>query len=112
MFLTISRVKRKVNERQPLDLVRNYFGSSIAFFFAFSAHLTNWMISLSLFAILQLLASFFFRSEIRDYVRFDRFPEMVFCAIAFVWSVLFLLHWTRKANTLRSNWNLLGPDEG
>ncbi len=48
-ILQSSWVKRKA---QPLDMVRDYFGSSIAFFFAFSAHYTNWMVPLALLGTL------------------------------------------------------------
>jgi hypothetical protein len=98
-------VKRKATTRQPLDLVHEYFGSSLAFFFAITASYTNWLIPLSVAGVLQFLLSFIAPADAQR-------MRVVYATFCVFWAILFGLYWRRKSNSLRFRWGLLGPDEG
>jgi hypothetical protein len=111
-ILTKMWVKRKAAKRQPIDLVRDYFGSQMAFFFAFSGHYTNWLISLSIVSLLAFGVNHRYGAFLEAYCGFPRVTSIVYAVLTVFWGILFLLHWKRKESTLRYRWSMMGPDEG
>ncbi|XP_030753800.1 anoctamin-10 [Sitophilus oryzae] len=79
--------------RQPIEDIRNYFGETIALYFAFLEYYT---LSLVVPVILGLLG----------YVFTETVP--FFCAFNVVWVTLFLELWKRKSNSLAYNWGTIG----
>ncbi|RWS14905.1 anoctamin-10-like protein [Dinothrombium tinctorium] len=78
---------------QPIDAIRNYFGDSIAFYFAFLEFYTKALIPPSIIS----LSNFFVGSAANP-----------FCALFNIfWLILFLKFWKRRSNELAYKWDTI-----
>lgn len=80
---------------QPLDQIREYFGETVAMYFAFLGFYT---VALILPALLGVLASF---------LECDVTTQIAFCAMNLIWATLFLETWKRYAASLAYQWGSL-----
>jgi len=85
--------------RQPLDDVRNYFGESVAVYFAWLGHYTKWLIYSTIVGIIIFI--------IQETVGRDKGAEIVFAIFLAFWATLFLESWKRRNSELALKWNML-----
>ena len=86
----------------PVDLIREYYGEEIAFYFAWMGVLTKW---LCFPGIVGLVASLH-RWYRNDTIMNDEYTPF-YGLVTFFWSVLFLKWWQRQESRLCYNWGVL-----
>lgn len=85
--------------QQPLDHIKEYFGTEIAFYFAWLGYYTYWLIVPTVLGLL-----FFINSS--DQTMSDVWA-VLFSIVNVVWITLFLEFWKRKSSSLAYNWGTL-----
>ncbi len=87
-----------------LRTLNSYFGSEVAFYFAWLAFYTRWLALPALFGVLvQLIAS-----DGDSSFASSRFLYAVFSSI---WSVCFLEFWKRRSSRLAYQWNVMDRED-
>ena len=105
--VTISRLYHGVKNffsgalDQPLDQIAEYFGESVAFYFAWLAFCTRWLI---LPGFLGLLV---FSIQIWSH-RLDHWVCIPYAVFIMVWSSMMLAYWRQKSSALAYRWGVLG----
>jgi anoctamin-10 len=86
----------------PLDAIEDYYGSSIAIYFAFLSFLGRWLAILAIPGIIV----FVFRQIRNDTIDTDEYTPFygLFC---FLWGVLLCRFWERQENTLAYKWGTM-----
>jgi anoctamin-10 len=79
----------------PIDLIQEYYGPSVAYYFAFMGTLAFWSGILGILG----LSSFLFRLVRQDTIDEDEYTPF-YGLLCFVWAILFYRFWERKENTL------------
>jgi hypothetical protein len=78
---------------QPLENISNYYGETIAFYFALLEFYTTWLIFPTIIGLILIcvqLAGSSIDSPIAPFV----------CLFLAVWSAVFIEYWKRKSNVL------------
>ena len=86
---------------QPLDQVAEYYGESVAFYFAWVAYFTRWMITPSLLG----LVVFAVQVSTGQLDHWICIPYGVFIVL---WASLMLVFWRQKQSALAYRWGVLG----
>ena len=85
-----------------LDDVRDYFGETIALYFAFLGFYTKFLIPICLVALFHKL-----------FVNDDQKEENAwFAALNLIWTTIFLEIWKRRCCTISFEWGTLSRDKG
>ena len=93
---TFNIFKRK-NIKYTINLIRNYHGEKVAFYFLYLNHYLNWLIIPSIIGLI-----FFFLNgevEITKYfplIKYEHIYRIIFCIIITFWSTLFIKSWRQK----------------
>jgi len=83
------------------DEIREYYGESIAMYFAFLGYYTFFLIPL---ALLGFIANFYFSDSYRE------FSIAVFCVFNLFWATIFLESWKRKTAELAYQWGTIDTE--
>ncbi|KAL3918177.1 MAG: hypothetical protein SGILL_004361 [Bacillariaceae sp.] len=86
----------------PLDLIEEYYGPSIAVYFAFLSFLGRWLAVLAIPGVIVFVS----RQIRNDTIDNDEYTPFygLFC---FLWAVLLYRFWEREENSLAYNWGTL-----
>jgi anoctamin-10 len=86
----------------PVDEIQDYYGPSIAYYFAWMGCLGQWTSVLGIFG----LSAYLFRTYRGDTQDEDEYTPFygVFC---FVWAILFLRYWDREEHRLAYRWGTM-----
>lgn len=79
----------------PIEAIKEYYGSEIAYYFAFLGTLAYWLGFLGILG----LSCFLFRVYRQDTIDTDEYTPF-YGLLCFLWAVLFHRHWERTENTL------------
>ena len=85
---------------QPLDNIAEYFGESIAFYFAYMAFYTRWLFFPSILGLIV----FCFQMSGNDMDHWLLIPYSVFVII---WACFMLVYWRQKSSYLAHRWGVL-----
>jgi hypothetical protein len=91
----------------PIDEIRNYFGEKIAFYFAWLAHFTNWLVAPGIVGV--ILAFFLLSRKIEEINRSVVGP--VFGVFLMIYMTCYLEFWKRAAATLAFRWGVIDFDK-
>lgn len=83
----------------PVDLIQNYYGWEVAFYFAWMGFLTQWL----LFPGILGLLFWYLRWYRNDTIDEDEYTPF-YGLITFIWGVLFLRFWQRHEHRLAYQW--------
>jgi anoctamin-10 len=86
---------------QPLDQIAEYFGESVAFYFAWMAFSTRW---LTLPAVLGFMV---FCVQVSS-GQLDHWICIPYAIFIMIWSSLMLAYWRQKSSALAYRWGVLG----
>ena len=85
-----------------LDEVRDYFGETIALYFAFLGFYTKFLVPVCLVA---LVHKFFFTDEMEE-------ENAWFAVLNLIWTTVFLEIWKRECSSLSFQWGTLSRNKG
>jgi hypothetical protein len=85
---------------QPLDNIAEYFGENLAFYFAFLAYYTRWLI------FPMILGIILFIIQVNSH-RLDHWLCVPYAIILMIWISFLLVFWRQKASTLAYRWGVL-----
>jgi anoctamin-8 len=85
---------------QPLDNIAEYFGENIAFYFAFMAFYTRWLVFPSILGVILFII------QIQS-GQFDHWLCAPYAIILMVWICFLLVFWRQKASALAFRWGVL-----
>lgn len=84
---------------QPLNVIKDYYGEKMAFYFAWLIHYTGWLIPLSFVAIIYTSITIEVRMSKED-VHYENLLNTEFsffyCIAVVIWLTLFNVSWRRK----------------
>jgi anoctamin-10 len=86
----------------PVDLIRDYYGEEIAFYFAWMGVLTKWLC----FPGIVGFAASLHRWYRKDTIMNDEYTPF-YGLVTFLWSILFLKWWERHESRLCYSWGVL-----
>jgi hypothetical protein len=90
---------------QPLDSIAEYFGEHIAFYFAYMAFYTRWLVFPS------VLGVFVFAFQLAQN-RLDHWMCPMYAVVVMVWACFMLAFWRQKASALAHRWGVLDYEVG
>ena len=85
---------------QPLDSISEYYGESVAFYFAFLSYYTRWLV------IPSALGLVVFAFQVRD-LRLDHWTCIPYSISVMVWACFMLAFWRQKSSLLAYRWGVL-----
>lgn len=86
---------------QPLDQVAEYYGESVAFYFAWVAYFTRWMVAPSILGVIV------FAVQISS-AQLDHWICIPYGIFIVIWASLMLVFWRQKQSALAYRWGVLG----
>lgn len=86
---------------QPLDQIAEYYGESIAFYFAWNAFFTRWLILPSILGIIVFIVQITSKE-------LDHWICVPFGIFIVIWCSLMLVFWRQKQSALAYRWGALG----
>jgi hypothetical protein len=86
--------------RQPLDHVAEYFGEDIAFYFAFNAFYTRWLV------VPSILGFIVFCFQIHDQ-QLDHWLCLPYAVAVMIWACFLLAYWRQKSSVFAYRWGVL-----
>ena len=96
----------------PLHTIRDYFGETVAFYFAFIEYYTEWLRYSAVIGVGALIYGIISAvTDNRLTSLFDNEGSVVFSLVLVTWSLLFLKFWKRRVNFLCFAWDLDNFDE-
>jgi len=94
---------RNPSKLRALDKVAEYYGTELAFYFAWLAHYTTWMAPPAVAGVLLYII---------DYYYVGMSPYAIMFAVGMcVWMGVYLACWTRQCNFLKERWGVTDFDE-
>lgn len=93
--------------KAPIDEIRNYFGEKIAFYFAWLAHFTNWLVLPGIVGA--CLALFLVSRKVEEVNRSIVGP--IFGILLMVYMTVYLEFWKRRSATLAFRWGVIDYDK-
>ena len=99
-----------LNNMQPLNFIKDYYGEKFGFYFAWLIHYTGWLIPVAIigfiFGIAMIIEG---EADGRDYDHYLASPLSILYAIfIMVWVTLFHESWKRKQNYIGNEWLVRG----
>ena len=102
-----------LNNMQPLNFIRDYYGEKRGFYFAWLIHYTGWLIPVAIIGFIFGIAM------IIDSVNEDRNWETLFSSplnilyslCIMIWVTLFHESWKRKQNYIANEWLVRGYED-
>ena len=85
---------------QPLDSIAEYFGENIAFYFAYMAFYTRWLVFPSILGFVV----FCFQLHARH---LDYWMCPLFAVVVMIWACFMLAFWRQKSSALAHRWGVL-----
>ena len=89
---------------QPLDSIEQYYGSNVAFYFAWLQHCAFHLIPLSLLGFFVFIAQLNARS-------WDHWTRLPFSVIVMLWSFIVMVNWRKRSKYLAYRWGTLNYEE-
>jgi anoctamin-10 len=86
----------------PIHDIQNYYGPSIAYYFAFMAFLGRWLRYLGILG----LSVFLLRIYRNDTIDTDEYTPF-YGLLCFIWAILFTRFWERQENRMAYSWGTL-----
>ena len=86
-----------------LDDIKNYFGETVALYFAFLGYYTQYLIPPAVFGVLHSLM------YVWDSTDTD---NILFAVMNVIWATVFLELWKRKGASIVNSWGRLDMQEG
>ena len=81
---------------QPINIIKDYYGEKVAFYYAWLMHYTGFLIPLSIFGVIFFVIVAVRRSQIDDVQEIMNTPySLVFAIVVMVWSTLYIESWKR-----------------
>jgi hypothetical protein len=105
-FVTLNKTLDSVHHffnnllSQPLDNIAEYYGESIAFYFAFLAFYTRWLIFPSILGVILFII------QVNSHT-LDHWLCIPYAVLIMVWICFLLVFWKQKASTLAYKWGVL-----
>lgn len=100
---------RQFWKNQPLDDIREYFGESVAFYFAWLGFYTRWLVYASFIGLIPFLVGM--GEEKGDAEGFDNPITPLYCFFISLWSTTFLEAWKREQSVLAFKWGVVDFEE-
>jgi len=91
---------KKIFTHQPIDLVRNYFGEEIAFYFAFVEFCYKGLLPVVFIAIIIQVYEYYTKTLSDDGC------DLLYAIVIAVWSTLFVDFWKRRQTRLANRWGM------
>ena len=92
---------------QPLNVIKDYYGEKMAFYFAWLTHYTSWLVPLSVIAVMYSIFTIIYRVE-EDEAPLDELLNtpigFIYGVIVVIWLTLINISWRRKQNTIANEW--------
>ena len=86
----------------PIHQIQDYYGPSVAYYFAWMGYLGLWLRFLGVFG----LSAYIFRQYRGDTIDTDEYTPF-YGVLCFLWSILFVKFWDRYEQTLAYQWGTL-----
>ena len=86
----------------PVQEIEDYYGPSIAFYFAWMGHLGSWLRILAVFGF----SSYCFRKYRGDTIDEDEYTPF-YGVLCFIWAILFIKFWDRQESNIAYEWGTL-----
>ena len=95
-----------LNNMQPLNFIKDYYGEKFGFYFAWLIHYTGWLIPVSIIGIICGSASIIEAlDDERDAERYlFSSISIIYAFCIMIWITLFHESWKRKQNYIASAW--------
>ena len=104
--------KGRLTLPMPLHTIRDYFGETVAFYFAFIEYYTEWLRYAAVIGVGALIYGIISAVTAGKLTAlFDNEGSVVFSIALVTWSLLFLKFWKRRVNFLCFAWDLDNFDE-
>ena len=95
-----------LNNLQPLNFIRDYYGEKFGFYFAWLIHYTGWLIPVAIvgtcFGIAMLVE--FFEEDKKEKGYLASPLSILYGIIIMIWITLFNESWKRKQNYIGNEW--------
>ena len=85
---------------QPLDSIAEYFGEHIAFYFAYMAFYTRWLVFPSILGVIVFIVQMYEN-------RLDHWLCPIYAIVVMIWACFMLAFWRQKASALAHRWGVL-----
>ena len=89
---------------QPLDSIEQYYGSNVAFYFAWLQHCAVYLVPLSIIGFFVFIAQLNANS-------WDHWSRLPFSFVVMLWSFLTMVSWNKRAKVLAHRWGTLNYEE-
>jgi len=96
---------KKMFKKQPLQLVRNYFGEEITLYFAWLGFYTQWLWYASIAGF--IATPFWLVDRFTHAYPFASWATTVYAIYLSLWATFFLEYWKRYNNSLNYQWGML-----
>ena len=99
-----------LDNMQPLNVIKDYYGEKLAFYFAWLIHYTGWLIPVA-------IIGFFFGLAMIIEAVIDERPwtqllsspiSILYGLVIMIWATLFNESWKRKQNYIANEWLVRG----
>ena len=85
-----------IDNMQPINIIKDYYGEKVAFYYAWLMHYTGFLIPLSIFGVIFFVIVAVRRSQIDDVQEIMNTPySLIFTIVVMVWSTLYIESWKR-----------------
>lgn len=85
---------------QPLDSIAEYFGENVAFYFAYMAFYTRWLVFPSVLGVIV------FACQVSEN-KLDHWLCPLYAVVVMIWACFMLAFWRQKASALAHRWGVL-----
>eukprot|EP00322_Chrysochromulina_rotalis_P026772 CAMPEP_0115874298 /NCGR_PEP_ID=MMETSP0287-20121206/24462_1 /TAXON_ID=412157 /ORGANISM="Chrysochromulina rotalis, Strain UIO044" /LENGTH=1141 /DNA_ID=CAMNT_0003329431 /DNA_START=17 /DNA_END=3442 /DNA_ORIENTATION=- len=102
--------------KQPIDDVRDYFGEKTAFYFAWMEHYSQYLIYLSLMALVAIAAGASVMPPVKEdddtsMQENSAYAKLVYCIVVAVWTTAYMESWKRRNAVLAYVWDVTDFEE-
>jgi len=98
--------KTMYNLTVPLDEIRDYYGEEIAFYFAWMAFLTKWLLIPGIFGVITMVQRWW-RQDTIDEDEYTPFYGL----LCFLWAIVYSRFWQRHEHRLAYSWGTYAQSE-
>ena len=91
---------------QPLNVIKDYYGEKMAFYFSWLMHYTGWLMALSVFSLVFCIITL--ERGISNDIKLDQMfntpYSFIYGVVVLIWVTLFHESWKRKQNRIANEW--------